>query len=241
MRRLETQRQFVQYHQRVLELDPIAYWPLNEKQGTVAYDWVTARDDGARNGTHAGVTLGEPGIGDGRTTPFYDGANDSTDILTASLIAKYTGAAGTIIAPVKVANAGVWADATARQNFHLFADGANFVYFRKPIAANSIQWRITAGGVGPVITHAGMTTLDWFMMGLSWTGGVATAYYDGIQEGAPVAIGAWVGALAVACIGAYRSLPVANVWHGWEGHVALMDYALPPDAHRYLYDAFRSH
>ena len=42
----------------LLSLNPLAYWPLDETSGTVAYDTV-----GGRNATYnGGVTIGQPGV-----------------------------------------------------------------------------------------------------------------------------------------------------------------------------------
>ena len=44
---------------------------MSEASGTDMIDAVAAH-----NGTYTGVTLGQPGIGDGLTCPLFDGAND---------------------------------------------------------------------------------------------------------------------------------------------------------------------
>lgn len=81
----ERERRELQYIDRVLATDPIAYWPLDERFGSVAYDLVSGRVTGAKYGAHVGVTLGERGIGDGGTAGLNDGINDYTNISSPDL------------------------------------------------------------------------------------------------------------------------------------------------------------
>ena len=108
-----------QYYQKVLSYDPIAYWMMDEKQGAVSYDMVTARNTGARNGAYTGVTLGQPGIGDGNTSPLFDGANDFTNIYSASFNAAFNGAEGTLGIWMRVFNVAVWTDGTGTDQFRI--------------------------------------------------------------------------------------------------------------------------
>lgn len=73
-----------QYLWKVLRTRPaslVACWPIDDAAGTVA------RDAGASrlNGTHTGVALGQPGIGDGRSSGLYDGATRFTNVYSAGL------------------------------------------------------------------------------------------------------------------------------------------------------------
>ena len=69
----------------------IVYWPLWETSGTTIdnYEGTAARD-----GTYSSVTLGETGIGDGKTSPRFDGTNDYCAIHTTSLQSAFNGAEG---------------------------------------------------------------------------------------------------------------------------------------------------
>ncbi len=51
-----------QYFRKVLSHRPIAYWPLWEASGSVAFDLA----GNALHGAYTGVTLGQVGVGDGR-------------------------------------------------------------------------------------------------------------------------------------------------------------------------------
>jgi hypothetical protein len=62
------------YARKMLAVAPnnlIGYWPMWELAGNIAYD----RGPEGNNGAYSGVTLGQPGIGDGRSCPYFDGTN----------------------------------------------------------------------------------------------------------------------------------------------------------------------
>ncbi|MAE66135.1 MAG: hypothetical protein CMJ18_17835 [Phycisphaeraceae bacterium] len=64
------------YRQKVMDLNPIAYWRLGEASGSTATD-----EMGLVDGTHRnGVTLGETGAVSSNTAADYDGSNDYTEI-----------------------------------------------------------------------------------------------------------------------------------------------------------------
>ena len=240
-------QQFVQYHQHVLETAPIAYWRLDEKQGTVAYEQVA--QNGAQNGTHTGVTLYQPGIGDGTICPYYDGANDYTSIWSAALVAAFNGSEGTALAWARVANIGVWSDGANRMVMQVRVDANNrFFLLRRGAVNNQIFYVYNAGGVSESVALGGLTTLDWMQWGLTWSAsaganGEVRAYYNGAQTGATqVALGAWAGAPIAADtnIGCSDNTVPADLWHGWLAHGALWDRPLSPAEIYALYRAGRS-
>ncbi|MFV1969356.1 MAG: hypothetical protein ACC628_28375, partial [Pirellulaceae bacterium] len=59
-----------------------------EASGSISDDLSPQGNDGA----YTGVTLGQPGIGDGRTCPLFDGANDYNNIYSAALNTDFDGA-----------------------------------------------------------------------------------------------------------------------------------------------------
>ena len=225
------QRQFVQYHQRVLATDPIAYWLQNEKLGAVAYDWVA--ENGAQNGAYTGVTLGQPGIGDGNTAPYYDGTNDYTNIYTATLNGRFNGAAGTMMAWARVANVGVWTDVTFRRVFSILSIGfGDEVSIYKRADNNQLSLVYIAGGVNNTRTVVGLTSIVFNCYAITWSAAAdeVRAYMNGVQQGATLnGLGVWGAAMhaTYSCIGAIRTLP-ANVYDGYIGHCALWDRALAP-------------
>jgi hypothetical protein len=69
------------YQSAVLAYKPVAYWPLNETNGTTAFDYA-----GTNNGTYiGGYTLGEPGLPDtvgigSNTSVAFDGTTGYVDV-----------------------------------------------------------------------------------------------------------------------------------------------------------------
>jgi hypothetical protein len=215
------------------QYDPIAYWVLDEKSGTVAYDMVSGRVAGAQNGAHTGVTLGQPGIGDGRTAPFYDGTNDFTNVHSAAFAAAFNGGEGSLSIWARVANAGVWTDGTQREIVRFAADGNNYLDLYRAPPNNRITMLYNAGGTLENVAIDGLTTVDWMHWVVTWSAsagvnGEVKVYLNGAQTGATqTALGVWVGALAAAstCIGAFSTVPAA-VWNGYLDHCAVWDRPL---------------
>lgn len=223
---------FVQYHQRVLATDPIVYWMLDEKSGTVAYDLVSGRVVGVQNGTHTGVTLGQDGIRDGRTSPFYDSVNDYTNVHSATFAAAFNGNEGTVAGWAKVFNADVWADGVYRIGMRIAVDGNNRLFLSKAPGANTIQFSWRGGGGAAQNFLIPSTSLEWMHWALTWsrTANETHGYLNGIE---PVAAGttpaAWAGALlnTETIIGAKSTVPV-EPWDGWLAHWDVWDRPLPP-------------
>ena len=82
----------VTYREKVLSYSPIAYWMQAEAAGNDSLCQVDSNQDG----TYTGVTLGQPGIGDGNTCPSFDGVNDYNDIYTTSFRDVFSLTEGTI-------------------------------------------------------------------------------------------------------------------------------------------------
>ena len=215
------------------ERNLIGYWPLWEASGSVAKDisW------NGRDGTHVGVTLGQSGIGDDRTSPYYDGANDYTNIYSASLAAAFNGAEGTLVIWAKVANVGVWTDATSRYLFSVYAgDGNNAVFIRKDNGNNLTRFHYKAGAVEEEVNIA-TNSIDWVQYGITWsaTADEVKLYMAGAQVGTTqTGLGTWVGTLTSAAIGAYIA-SASGVYYGWLAHSPIWTKALTPAQIAYLW------
>lgn len=222
-----------EYRDRVLKTDPIGYWVQDEAGGAVSYDMVTQFSGGARNGTYVGVTLGQPGIGDGRTAPLFDGALDYNDIYSASLAAAFNGAEGTLMAWARVFNVGVWTDGVLRDIALLFADANNFVVIQKSAVDNRASAQYTASGTVQLrnVALVSPPTVA-FPFAITWSAlaDEVRVYIDGIQQGATMnGLGVWAGVLAATntTIGAASTAPIL-VWNGYIAHAAVWDRPLAP-------------
>ncbi len=221
------------YAHKVLAIDQphlLAYWPLSEVAGSVAYDFSGT----ARHGAYTGVTLGQPGIGDGNTSPLFDGANDFVNIYTVSLRDAFNGSEGTAMIWAKVFNAGVWTDSASRYAMLLRVDVNNWVYSPRRISNNgALRAGYTAGGTQELVTSAGHAELTWLCAAITWSksagvNGEVKAFLNGAQYGTTqTLLGTWAGALAptTTVIGATDTVP-GGPWYGWLAHPALWDIAL---------------
>lgn len=222
------------YTIKVLKMDPIAYWIQGEASGLVSVDQV---DSPAQDGTYQGVTLGQPGIGDGNTCPFYDGVNDVTDIYSATFDAAFDGDEGSILLWANVANAGVWTDGNQRVAFRLRTNAPGYFMFSKEVAANTFRIdRFIGASKGANIPT---TSTDWMHLGITWsrTADEVRVYYNGAQSGATAnGLAAWAGASTNTqfCIGA-STTAAALPFYGHIAHVAVWDRPLDPDEVADLY------
>lgn len=204
----------------------IAYWPLAELSGSTALD----ASGNARNGAYVGVDLGQTGIGDGRTSPLFDGANDCVNVYSASLAGAFNGTEGTLMAWGRVNAASVWTDGTARRIIRLgSATAGNRVEFYRTATNNQFEVDYVAGGTakGAVIT---MSPTAWFHVAVTWSksGDAVKVYLNGTQQGATgTGLGVWAGALSTTqtVIGANTTTPT-SVWNGTIAHVAVCNVAL---------------
>jgi hypothetical protein len=211
------------YVKRVLSTRPdklIGYWPMDETSGTVSRDY----SGQANNGAYTGVTLGRAGIGDGRSSPLFDGTNDFNNIYSAALNTDFNGAAGTMAVWCKVSGASIWTDTLAHTMFRLRVDANNDVFLRKNTTNNQVQFIYTAGATAETINLTTSPT-DWFHLAITWsaTADEVKAYYNGAQTGSTsTVLGVWAGVLAstVCCVGAGSTTPTTG-WNGTVAHAAL--------------------
>jgi hypothetical protein len=221
------------YISKVKALGPIAYWPMSEKSGSVAYD-ITGY---SRHGAYTGVDLGQPGIGGGETCPYFDGINDYCNVQTASLASAFSGSTGTISAWFRVANAGVWTDSTRREIAAFGTNASNLVNLRRWTTNNRFLMTYLAGGVSSQVDTTVMGgRIDFIHVGFTWNkpADEVKGFIDGNQIGATInGLGNWAGALGASVIGAASVVPV-SAWLGYISHVALWNLVLTPDTMKAL-------
>lgn len=220
------------YIEKVLEIQAanmILYHPMNEPSGGTAIDYSPESNDGA----YTGVTLGQPGIGDGETCPLFDGANDYNDIYSAGLGSDFDPLKGTAAIWAKVSGVGIWTDDAYHWIGALVVNTNNRVQILKSSGAESnvIRFQYKAGGTAQSIDHA-TTTTDWFHLAMTWdkTADKVIVYYNGSQTGSTqTSLGVWVGTLVEGStnIGAQTETPTF-VWDGYLAHGLVYKVALSP-------------
>jgi hypothetical protein len=213
------------YSRKVLNYSPIAYWPLWEASGTTAECLVNP----AQTGTYTGVTLGQTGIGDGKTCPLFDGTNDYVNAYSTTLRDAWNGAEGTAAGWAKVSGAGVWSDGGHRRILFAQSDANNFVQITKTNTNNQLRFWRRGGGTSEIITDTSLAaTTAWFHWAITWseTADQVKTYLNGSQVGSTeTSLGTYANALAVALVGADSTGPTL-VWDGYQAHPALFGSAL---------------
>ena len=216
------------YYRKVWSIERdnlIAYWPLWETAGATANDI----SGNSADGNLVLSVVGEPGIGDGRTCPAFDGTNDYVNVYSVTLRDAFDGGEGAISAWAKVSGAGVWTDAANRVIVNLNVDANNFAQIYKPTANNTINGRYRAGGTIELVSDT-TTTTDWIHLAITWsvTADAFKFFVNGNRVGAATSgLGVWAGNLGATttCIGSSDTVP-AMVWSGWIAHVAVWDLCL---------------
>jgi len=202
---------------------PVGYWPLWEQTGAVATDI----SGSAHHGAYTGVTLGQTGIGDGRTCPLFDGTNDYVDVYSASLAAAWPGGTITTAGWLKVSAAGVWTDTNIRNVTRFLVDGNNYNQMYSDGVGNLV-YNIKSGGVNKAIIQAMGGTTAWVHVAQTLGGGNMKAYMNGVQSGLTQAgLGAWVGApIITECVLGATNITPGSVWSGYLAHWAIWNTAL---------------
>ena len=214
------------YAAKILATEPnnlIGYWIMDEAAGAVAVDYSPENNDGA----YTGVTLGQPGIGDGLTSPFFDGTNDFNNILSAGLTADFDGDELSLVIWAKLDDPSIWTDGSAPRIIRLGSTaGSNDATIWKSVVNNRIQFETTRTGGGfqaLPINIDGLTSADWIVYAITFSqsAGEFKAFVNGSQVGATQnPTSTWLGNLNTAIIGALTLGPVTP-WDGFLAHCAL--------------------
>lgn len=199
----------------------LAYWPLWENSGSTAHD-ISGND---RDGSYSGVALGEQGIGDGHTCPFFDGASGYCNVYSTDLRDAFNGSEGTAMIWAKP-GVGALTDGAAHDFVRLQVDTANRVCIQKTATHNNfaLWWE---GADALEIVSLTVSTYVWHHFAITWSKSAdqVKVYVDGAQSGSTqTGLNTWTGNLALAILGASSSAP-AFPWNGWLAHALLLDRA----------------
>jgi hypothetical protein len=197
----------------------LAYWPMWDASGTSATD----QSGNGRNATYTACTLGQSGIGDGRTAVSLDGSTSYIAANIAGLYTAFSGLEGTLSLWIKVSGAGVYTDGANRRPIHFFADANNFVVVDKTTTNNELKLRYKSGGAAEKSFVISQSSTAWLHLGLTWskTNDQVIGYFNGAQTGSTLTtVTSWVGAPSSMLIGAGTTIP-SSCWSGLIAHVAL--------------------
>lgn len=204
---------------------PLAYWPLQEETGLVAYDW----SGQSRNAAYSNVAL-KVVVAPGRTfCPLFNAPTSHVNLYTASLAAAFDGQSFSFAVWCRVRNAGVWTDGVQRNICAFQADANNYINIRKPTTNNNLQILYNAGGT--LISQAlTMNLTTFFHVGLtvSKVNDRVITYINGVAQTPLTGLGTFAGSPASnSCVlGAATTTPT-SVWSGHLAHAAVYDFELP--------------
>lgn len=196
------------YTKRVQALGPIAYWPLADLSGTAATD---ASGNG-RNGTYSNVTLGVPGIGDGRTAASFNGTSSYVDI--------YAAISGVI--PYDEGSISVWVRDTA-----LDATTRQVIGWR--ITTGDIRYQVTQGVSRAAIKRSNVLadsvdlTAVWTHLCATWSvsANALKLYRNGVSIGSSGTAATLSGAITVGWCNIGCIFSGAQHWGGDIAHAAV--------------------
>jgi lysophospholipase L1-like esterase len=215
----------------------IGFWPIWEPSGTVAFDL----SGNGRNGVLTSVTLGQPGIGDGRTAGAFDPVHGRCNIYSASLAGSFNADEGSFVVFAKLA-ADALTDGAERAIAIFQADGSNNVYLRKTTIANQLGWGHKAGGTAVSRYWATLFPSGWVCYGMTWSqsNNRMRAFVQGSQiEAESTGLGIWAGALAATTTNVGAVTADSYCWSGDIQYAQLYDAELTPAEMRAL--AWRYH
>jgi hypothetical protein len=210
------------YQNRVLALRPLAYWPMNEVSGTTVNDI----SGNGYDGTYTGVTLGQAGIGDGKSgTLITSNSNEvghDANVFGAGLAAAFTGANFTVSLWMRAYAADFWTNNINYWMGYFYVDSNNSIQLYK-LSTNLIRIGWWKGGTVSAATFDAMTPTDWIHITATGTGNSLKAYLNGVLKKSNTNSGTWAGSIATAQLGAAAT---SRGFYGYLAHAALWTRAL---------------
>lgn len=216
----------------------IALFPQHQMSGNISYDFGPNQEHGtlsnvvSRYGSHS-VTPGHYMNASG-----YDAKIGSVynDIYSTALRDAFDGDAGAVISFVKTDAS--WTELTNRYIIALEADNSNKVQIWRSSTANRLYYRYESDGDSKVQAIDGMTTMDWFCVGMMWDRLVndeVRMFLDGVDTAGGVGLGTWAGNLSAAktVIGASEN-DGSDPWDGGIGITAIYNTIKTDDEMYYL-------
>lgn len=195
--------------------DLVGCWSLDDFTGGVARNHTGS----LLHGLVSGVDLAYPGVGDGRTAGYFDGAAEIS-LVAADVDTDWDSAEGTLALWLKVPTA-VLTDATIRTAAVFLVDGNNYVHIWKTATNNTFGAGYMAGGTFSSVQFT-ISDDDWHHVAITWSVAAdeVRVYLDGSQAGSTqTGLGTWVGTLTQVWFGSWTG--IQWWWSGRLAHIAL--------------------
>jgi len=216
----------------------VGYWPLWEPSGSTAADI----SGNGRNGAYTNVTLGQTGIGDGKTSAkFVTTPASKMNPYSAGMAAAANLDEGFVSAFIAIDDVSLWADATSYVFAFLTIDFTSGIVMRKSAANTLTVYRRKAAQVASIMLDC-PTTARWVHIGFAWSvaQGKNWAYINGVKKiPTTVALNAMAGALAAAGTVFGSGSGATNNWPGRMAHV-VWGAGIPANLDAAMYTAANS-
>jgi len=222
------------YYQKLNALfdsDLVCYWPLWDLTGTVATDISHSGFNGVYSGTTLPV-LGQTGIGDGKTSPYFGGVEARVNIGSANFSSVANIGEYSISAFFRIPDVDVWTTAEYFYGFNVAA-GANSAIsiIKNPGIDNSIVCDLNNNTTLTSLISRQMPGRDkWFNVVLtnSITNNISKLYINGSLHASAAVSGTWDGAIDTmwCAIGARFGVLPNTPWKGNIAHVAYINRAI---------------
>jgi len=212
----------------------VAGWTLGDAVMPTTTSVIGPAQDGHY---HAGVTLGQPGIGDGFTSIFVDeGVYCGIDTFSLSLAALINPDLWSMVVWLKCNSAGDWTDGKEKIIMGMLADARNHISLKKVGSTNALTAGRTAGGFSRNAKFLCTANTDWQCIAVTqdYAANQLRIYQDGVLKDINrKALTAWTGGAwtAAGFAGEPRSVrkgTFKEVWHGWLAHGYWFDRILAP-------------
>lgn len=222
------------YKERVKRIgssDFVAYWPLQEESGTVAYD-LSAN---GYNATSANLVHSRKVLGiDGLPCAEFNGSTSYIDVY--GILADEPTTEGTVSLWAATPDANI-GDTTAMYLVYLAVNSNNFIRIYFDTTANQFNGTYKAGGTASSVNGGLLYNIgygaEWHHFALTWsaTGDAVKFYQDGVQQGTTQSsLGTWSGSIAEATsVVGSSSTTAADQFTGWMQHLAIWGAALSDD------------
>lgn len=205
----------------------LSYLPLWESSGLVADDYYTTNRDGAYSASN--TTLGETGIGDGRTCVLIAAEGGFVNWYSAGLSTAFNGKEGTLAFWAKVPGA-FWTDGVSHTFARMYGDANNNFVILKTAVNGRIEFDYTANGTQAQYRREDSNETTWLAIALTWsdTNDRVRVYVNGTKISTDISIATW-GATSLnsiaAALGAQRtdSPTYLSLAGGWLAHAVLLN------------------
>ena len=201
------------WQQEVLPVSVLAYWKLDEVEGTIAADKA-----GTHNATLVGNPIWQPAGGKVKGALQFDGIDD---YVSTPFVVNPAERVFSVFAWVKGGAPGQVILSQAPGN------GANWLMAGTPEGALRTEFQGAGRGGKPLACVAVITDGVWHRVGLAWDRSNRTLYVDGVEVASDTQPSPWASGGGLH-IGAGSTLAPGTFWSGLIDDVRIDDRAVKP-------------